>query len=261
MPLDDFSFAADFRDVVELIARKVIMEERPDYRVGRVFSYNLDTQFAEILLPGDTIENMVKARFANNMRPTLAMDASFDTLGYDAPGDVVRVNGRTGSYWIADFLAGTPDMYSPGKFDYTLAGMKCTTAQSIPNNTPTAVSFNTTDLPAPTGGLTTGSAGITIADTGTYLITGQAGINPSAAIAAGSVLRVGILFGASVNRYVSRGPLAPFGAPTMTSWSVMARLTIGQTVGIEMWHNAGADAVLYNPTAYQTQLQVCRVAL
>lgn len=118
----DIRSAARMRDIITRIVQKVIEEQRPDLRIGKVFSFDPVGQFAQVLFAGSTIEDLVKVRFAKNMVPQSAMEGDFDELGYQALGDLVRVAGKPGSYFIADFYAGGPVPSSA--FDGDFHGLK-----------------------------------------------------------------------------------------------------------------------------------------
>lgn len=109
----DQAFAGQFRDLVTRIARRVVQDERPDIRLGKVYSYSPETQFARVIFAGDLVEDAVKVRVAQNMRPTMTMEMQFANLGYDAPGDVVRVWGKPGAWFILDYYAGNPSPKAP----------------------------------------------------------------------------------------------------------------------------------------------------
>lgn len=106
-------YAGRFRDLVVSIARKVVQEERPDLRIGRVYSFDPGTNIAMVLMPGESVNNLLKVRAARNMQPTVTMDQTYDTLGLDAPGDLVRIAGKPGNYFILDYFSGTPQFAMP----------------------------------------------------------------------------------------------------------------------------------------------------
>lgn len=110
---NDQVYAARFRDLITSIATKVVQEQRPDLRIGRVYDFDPNTNIALVLFAGETVSNLVKVRAARNMQPTTLMAASFDTLGYDAPGDLVRVTGKPGNLFILDYFSGTPQFAIP----------------------------------------------------------------------------------------------------------------------------------------------------
>lgn len=106
--MKDQSYAQAFRDRVERIARNIVRNETPQIRLGKVYSYNPETKTAMILFAGQKIDSLVKVRVADNMRPTSFMEDTFAYLSYNAPGDIVRIFGKPGSYFILDFYSGSP---------------------------------------------------------------------------------------------------------------------------------------------------------
>jgi len=111
MGFGDQRYAQQFRDLITTIARRVVQEERPDLRLGKVYSFDPSTNSAMILFPGETVDNLVKVRVAKNMQPTRTMNSNFSTQGYDAEGDIVRIAGKPGSLFILDYFSGAP--YTP----------------------------------------------------------------------------------------------------------------------------------------------------
>lgn len=105
----DQAFAQSFRNTVTRIVRKVVSEERPEPRIGKVFSYDANNQVAQVLFAGEKIDSLVKVRVAKNMEPQVTMDVSFDALAYEAPADIVRVWGKPGSYFLLDYYSGAPN--------------------------------------------------------------------------------------------------------------------------------------------------------
>lgn len=110
---DDVTYAGKFRDLVSRIARKVVKEERPDVRIGKVFSYDPVTNSALIYFPGDTVENLTRVRVAADRCPTSTMIETFGEAGYDAAANIVRVWGKPGDYFILDYYAGVPFSNAP----------------------------------------------------------------------------------------------------------------------------------------------------
>lgn len=108
MAMKDVATAADLRAVIEKIVKKVIEKERPAVRQGRVFSFNTETNVAMVLFPGNTIEGLVPVTFGKNMIPSVAMIDTFDTDGYNAAGDVVRVAGKPNDWYVVGFSVGLP---------------------------------------------------------------------------------------------------------------------------------------------------------
>lgn len=93
MELNDLSFASKLRSILETLARTIIREEAPAPRYGNVIRYNRFINTADVLLQGDP--EPVRCTMANGVQPTYAKE-SFE----GATGDVVRVVGKPGSYFI-----------------------------------------------------------------------------------------------------------------------------------------------------------------
>lgn len=108
MKFDDLSAAVKMRDVITKISTEVVRQMRPEDRIGKVFSVDAGAQTAQVLFAGETVDSLVTVRCARDKVPLQAMSTNFNTLGYDAPGDLVRVSGGPGQYFILDFLTGRP---------------------------------------------------------------------------------------------------------------------------------------------------------
>jgi hypothetical protein len=108
--LGDIAISQRLRDAIIKIAEKTIDRVRPADRLGTVFEVDTERQVAKILFPGNTVENLVEARFALDKVPTQAMAETFNEDGYDAPGDIVRISGLPGAYFILDFYTGGPNI-------------------------------------------------------------------------------------------------------------------------------------------------------
>lgn len=102
----DQRYAQQFRDRITRIVKGVLNEERPEPRLGKVYSFNSSENTALVLFAGETVDNLVKVRVALNMQPVTVMSTSFEELGYDAPGDIARVFGKPGSYYILGYYLG-----------------------------------------------------------------------------------------------------------------------------------------------------------
>lgn len=100
--------ASRLRNIVEKIADQRINKLRPDIRVGTVFSFDRSSQTAYILFPGNDETNLVPVRFGLDRIPSSAMVDTFETDGLSASGDVVRIAGRPGAYFILDYVTGVP---------------------------------------------------------------------------------------------------------------------------------------------------------
>lgn len=108
MGFEEYRYAQEFRDVIRKMARKAVRDEVPSLKMGKVYSVDSGRQLAWILFPNQTIDNLVKVHCAADKIPTQSMDANFDELGYDAPGDIVRVWGKPGALFILDYYSGFP---------------------------------------------------------------------------------------------------------------------------------------------------------
>lgn len=108
MGFEEYRYAQEFRDVIRKMARKAVRDEVPSIKMGKVYSVDSGRQLAWILFPNQTVDNLVKVHCAADKIPTQTMDANFEELGYDAPGDIVRVWGKPGSLFILDYYSGFP---------------------------------------------------------------------------------------------------------------------------------------------------------
>jgi len=103
----DVGYAGKFRDTMERIATGMINRLRPEPFLAKVYDANVSTQKARVMIPGSTLDNLMTVRFGMDKIPRNVM-ADFPELGVDAPGDIVRVFGVSGSYFIMDFFSGSP---------------------------------------------------------------------------------------------------------------------------------------------------------
>lgn len=106
--LNDLMSALRMRELLTSIATEVVERLRPEEKIGKVYSYDKSSQTARILLAGETVDNLIVARFALDKQPTIQMEPLWNSLGYSAPGDIVRISGKPGSYYILDFVSGYP---------------------------------------------------------------------------------------------------------------------------------------------------------
>jgi hypothetical protein len=100
--------AADLRDAVERISAGVVNDLRPDPFLAKVYDFDLNTQKAQVVRSGETTENLIPVHFGLDKIPQVKMITTFSTLGEDAPGDIVRVGGKPGSYFLIDYFYGSP---------------------------------------------------------------------------------------------------------------------------------------------------------
>lgn len=99
--------AARARDIIERIAESVINKIRPEPFLAKVYDINLNNQTARVLLAGETLNDLMTVRFALDKVPrSLMVDNT--ALGLSAPGDIVRIAGKPGGYYILDFFSGNP---------------------------------------------------------------------------------------------------------------------------------------------------------
>lgn len=100
--------AASVRDIIKKIAKEEVDLRRPDIKIGTVFSFDRPSQLAQILFPGSDETNLVPVRFALDRIPSQAMKETFETEGYEADGNIVRIGGKPGAYFILDYITGAP---------------------------------------------------------------------------------------------------------------------------------------------------------
>lgn len=108
MGMDDVKFSLRMRDAIAAIATRVVNELRPEERIGKVYSYDSASRTCQILFPKENVDSLVTVHCAMNMIPTEMMSTTFAAQGYAAPGNLVRVAGRPGNYYITDFVSGGP---------------------------------------------------------------------------------------------------------------------------------------------------------
>lgn len=108
MDLDDIRASMRMRDILTNIAENVVSRLRPEERIGKVYSYDRQTRTARILFAGESINNLVTVHVGDNMIPSEMMITTYNDLGDDAPGDLVRVAYGAGQHYICDYIKGTP---------------------------------------------------------------------------------------------------------------------------------------------------------
>lgn len=102
--MDSNANATKMLRLLRKVAKQVVDKERPDLRVGMVHSYDRISQTAYVLFPGGTVpENLVPVRFALDKIPSVSMESDADGIG-----DVVRVAGKPGAWFILDYVTGAP---------------------------------------------------------------------------------------------------------------------------------------------------------
>jgi hypothetical protein len=94
--------ASMMREIMERTATGVVNRLRPADRIGQVHHYDAGRQLVWVMFKGETEDNLVRARCSASRIPTMGYDIYGDSC------DIVRVSGRPGDYWIADFVRGNP---------------------------------------------------------------------------------------------------------------------------------------------------------
>ena len=114
--------AGNLRKVLKKVITTEINRQRPDIRIGRVWSVDLGSQIAQVLFPGNT--NLVPAHFGldkiptntvlGNLDPSVDIESisDYSEVAGTTNADVVRVAGKPKDWFILDFIQG-----SPGKAD------------------------------------------------------------------------------------------------------------------------------------------------
>lgn len=169
LSFDDHNAAMRMRDTVKKIVAKQVNEQRPDIRVGRVYSYDDSILTAQILFAGHTIDNLISVQYAQNMMPANAMITDFAASGYNALGDVVRVSGSGASLWIADYVTGAPRITLPTPTPVIIPaiGYRGTTPQGITTSTLTTVAIAGT-VAYDYGGFSIAANVVTVTNAGLY---------------------------------------------------------------------------------------------
>jgi hypothetical protein len=108
MGFGDLATAAQMRDTIERIVKGVLKQERPEPFLAKVYDFNATSQKARVLPMGQKIsDGLLTVRFGLDKIPRNGMSDN-PTLLEDAPSDIVRVYGYSGSYFILDYFYGTP---------------------------------------------------------------------------------------------------------------------------------------------------------
>jgi hypothetical protein len=113
LSFSDVDAATRFRDWLGRQINTVVDKIRPLPRYGRVMSFNRFTGKALVLFTGDIeatpcqMSKQVQPRYSSEDNPTLDPDL----------GDMVRVEGRMGSYYITAVVSGPAFQVSPVIFD------------------------------------------------------------------------------------------------------------------------------------------------
>lgn len=113
--LGDVTFALRMRDALAKIVREILGTERPPDRFGRVVDINRFTGTASVLLNGDSTP--VRCRITTAVQPVFV-----DTTDGDGKGQMVRVSGRDGAYWVTQIISGNEESVRPHLFHPRLKG-------------------------------------------------------------------------------------------------------------------------------------------
>lgn len=97
---EEQSSAMKMRDVMERIATRIVNTLRPEPKLGEVYSFDEALRSCEVLFPGDT--QTVRVQVGQFQAPQ-------STILNDGKGDVVRVAGRSGIYYLLTNLGVTED--------------------------------------------------------------------------------------------------------------------------------------------------------
>lgn len=102
MSFTEFATAAQMRDVIEKISTGVVKKMRPETRVAQVVAINNTQLTAEVKFTGD--QGSINARYGLSLQPR-------------AVGNIVRVAGKPGDYYITEILndTGSHASYEPIK--------------------------------------------------------------------------------------------------------------------------------------------------
>jgi hypothetical protein len=91
--------ALQMRDLIKKIATNVVIKMRPNPRIGEVYSYDSSNLTAQVLFRGDTVP--LKVKYGRGQKP---VKTKMDIPDASAPGDIVRVGGNVGAYYVLQVL-------------------------------------------------------------------------------------------------------------------------------------------------------------
>jgi microcystin-dependent protein len=115
MSLADLQSALNMRDLIYSMVEEMVERLRPEEKIGKVYSFSQTSNTAQILFAGETVQSLVVASFSEQNTPRTAMSSTWSLYGYGANGDLVRVAGRPGKYYIVDYVNGGPESYYTGE--------------------------------------------------------------------------------------------------------------------------------------------------
>ena len=103
MGFADFETALKARDVHSRLIEKVVERLRPEPRQAEVYDFNVSAMTCDVLFPGDTVPLKVKMG-----RGQVPLHRKMDNLDGSAQGDLVRVAGKFGSYYLLSVYGEEP---------------------------------------------------------------------------------------------------------------------------------------------------------
>lgn len=105
---DEYSIALRGRDAISRLIENSINRLRPEPKIGEVYDFDKTTNIAYIVFPGDT--QSLKATYS---REHTIRRKKLDLPGGTAQGDLVRVAGRLGNYYVIGVLEDPSFSYKP----------------------------------------------------------------------------------------------------------------------------------------------------
>ena len=107
MGFGDYETALKARDVHARLVETVVNRLRPEVRQAEVYDFNTSDMTCDILLPGDTVPLKVKMG-----RGQVPLHRKMDNPDGSAQGDLVRIAGKAGSYYIVSVYGEEPPAIS-----------------------------------------------------------------------------------------------------------------------------------------------------
>lgn len=109
MSFSDPKQSARMRDVIERIVMGVLRRERPEPRIGKVWSYDKNSKTALVYFAGDTPDTLTKVNVPQNLIPKFFLQDYYTAQGASGPGDIIRVAGKPGNYFVLGYVNGAPE--------------------------------------------------------------------------------------------------------------------------------------------------------
>ena len=107
MGFSDYETALKARDVHARLVETVVNRLRPEVRQAEVYDFNTSDMTCDILLPGDTVPLKVKMG-----RGQVPLHRKMDNPDGSAQGDVVRIAGKAGNYYVVAVYGEQPPAVS-----------------------------------------------------------------------------------------------------------------------------------------------------